>query len=130
MTKGKALFGVIFSLFILEVIAQLATGSLNPIEVFRGDKLLLKILVGFLGLWSVGQVLMFVLVATIGGDARCPSARCGGRPLIKFAPALGGVVGCIFCGRQFHGDCFRAGGGRLAEGCKQPPCRSARSFDI
>ena len=122
--KGQMITGLIFNVVILLVIAKLATGSLNPFEVFRGESLFLKILVGFF---------MFAIVASLLGlayQAMLSDVRCGkcGHPLMEFASAYGQPFRCRFCGKWFHKLCVQEDGGSMLEGCKQPDCPSGRTM--
>ncbi len=122
MKKGQIIVGMIFYITIILVISKLATGSLNPIEVFRGDSLFLKLIIGILltmlVLGPLGLIYRQVLK-----ERNC--AKCG-KSLVDFAGPFGNPLRCNFCGRMYHSKCFKAGDGSIFEGCKQPGCSSYR----
>lgn len=123
MKRVQLISGLIFNTIIMLVIAKLSTGSLNPFEVFSGDSVFLKILMGFLMVVMGLNLLTLALVGRLK-DKRCAGTGCG-KPLVEFAGALGGPLRCRFCGRWFHSRCFKANGGSTMEGCRQPGCSSA-----
>jgi len=108
---------------IILVISQLGTGSLNPIEVFRGDNVLLKILVGFFLVLLAFTALLLVMMGQMGNE-RC--AKCGNL-LLQFAPVYGAPVKCRHCNRWYHTMCIKADGGSVFTGCRQPHCPSGHT---
>lgn len=125
--RAQLIGGLIFNTIIILVIAKLSTGSLNPFAVFGGDSLFLKILVGFFMVTMAGSALGLALTSSLK-DKQCARAGCG-RPLIAFSDALGAPLRCRFCQRWFHSKCFKADGGGVIEGCRQPGCPSAPAQD-
>ncbi len=119
--KGQIISGMVMYTIIILVISKLATNSLNPVEVFKGESLLLKIVVGFL------LALMLLSVVAILFQKGLEDQRCAkdGLPLVAYAGAYGNPVRCNFCQRWFHGNCFKANGGTMLTGCKQEPCPTA-----
>ena len=125
--RWQIILGAITSVFLILVITNLATGSLNPIEVFRGDNLLLKIVVGFFCFALLVGTPMQLLSLQAFTDKRC--AKCG-LPLLDYAGSHGNPTRCNFCKRWFHANCFKMDGGSTFQGCKQPNCPSGRNqFD-
>ena len=128
--KGQIIAAMITNTIILLVISRLATGSLNPWEVFRGDSLLLKVVAGLLCFGLLASVWRLVLIAGPLSDVVCarvkPEPPCG-KNLLEFAAVFGNPMRCPICRRWFHMSCFRANGGTMLEGCKQPNCPSGRS---
>jgi len=120
--KFQIYFGMIFATTLILVISKLATNSLNPLEVFRGESLLLKIVVGFLCLPLLAGP-MNLYIRSRWEDKRCAGTSCG-RSLVEFAQALGAPVKCMHCARWYHKNCFATGGGTFMGGCKQPGCPS------
>jgi len=122
--RWQIIWGWIFTVGIILLIAKLATGSLNPFEVFQGKSVLLKIVMGIL----MGSLALNVLTMPFRSGLKnkiCASADCG-KPLLAFAGALGNPVKCNYCRRWYHKNCFKAGGGALMEGCKRPGCPTYR----
>lgn len=120
--KGQIISGMVMYAIVILVISKLATNSLNPLEVFKGDSLLLKIVVGFL------LALMLLSVVAILFQRGLEDQRCAkdGLPLVAYAGSHGNPVRCNFCTRWFHANCFKSNGGSVLTGCKQEPCPSAR----
>ena len=120
--KGQIISGMVMWSIVILVISKLATNSLNPLEVFKGESLLLKLVVGFL---------CFLMVLSFGAllfqrgleDQRCAK---DGLPLIAYAGSHGNPVRCNFCRRWYHTNCFKSSGGTVMTGCKQEPCPTAR----
>ena len=119
--KWQVIAGIVINVIIILVISQLATGSLNPIEVFKGEKTLFKIVVGFF-LFTI--LMAFIQLLIIHGLRDKTCAKCG-KSLTDFAGAYGNPVKCRFCNRWFHTMCLRSEGGSPFTGCKQPGCPSA-----
>jgi hypothetical protein len=113
--------GLVFSTVILLVVTNLATGSLNPVEVFRQDNLFLKIVAGFL-IFSMTMGVLKIIMNIVLGDKLCPSDSCGGKSLPRFEQAYGPATRCSHCGRWFHKKCLLSKGGGLLEGCKHTGC--------
>lgn len=122
--KGQIISGMITNVIILLVIAKLATGSLNPFEVFRGDSLFLKLVIGFF-CFSLAMSVLLLLFQKGVENQRCAK---DGLPLLEYAGSHGNPVRCNFCSRWYHGNCFQAGGGTVLGGCKQPHCPSGREY--
>ncbi len=121
--RGQIIAGMFFNAIVLLLIAKFATGSLNPMEAFRGNSLLLKLIIGFF-LLTLGMNVIALLFRKGLENERCAK---DGLALLEYAGSHGNPVRCNFCGRWFHGHCFRAEGGTALTGCKQSPCPSARS---
>ena len=124
--KWQIITGMVMYAGVILVISKLATNSLNPMEVFRGDSLLLKLVVGFLCL------LMVLSIGSILFQRGLENERCAkdGLPLVAYAGSHGNPVRCNFCSRWYHTNCFKANGGSVLTGCKQEPCSTARpAFD-
>jgi len=118
--KWQITLGLILWAVVILVIAQLATGSLNPFEVFKEESVLLKIVMGiFLGM--VGLSLIYLIFSRNLRNEICHATGCG-KPLLEFAGAYGNPIRCSFCRRYFHRNCFKEGGGTITQGCKQPGC--------
>lgn len=118
---GYVIGGIVMNAIIVLVIAYLGTGSLNPIEVFRGDSLLLKVLEGvFLFFFAAGFLHLLIIRAL--RDKVCN--KCG-KPLLAYADVSGKPLRCNYCGQWYHTHCLRADGGSALRGCKQPGCPSA-----
>ena len=131
MKKGQIISSMVLFTVILLVIARLETGSLNPVEIFRGDSLFLKIVAGFLILGLLQGVIQLRRLQGPLANLRCPSKHCDGKPLLEFAPVFGQPVRCVHCRRWFHHQCLKSNGGGLMEGCKQPGCSSYQGgFDM
>lgn len=123
--KWQTYFSLVVNITVILVISKLATNSLNPMEVFRGESLFLKIIVGFFS-FILFMSILFLLFRGRLEDKRCAGEDCG-RSLLDFAGPLGGPVRCNYCGRWFHKNCFTRGGGSVLTGCKQPGCETART---
>jgi hypothetical protein len=123
--RGQLITGMVMNVIIMLVISQLATGALNPLEVFRGDSLFLKIVIGF---FSLALVMSVVTLFFQGGLSNETCAKCG-LPLLAYAGSHGNPTRCNFCKRWYHTNCFKANGGSFLEGCKHPPCPSAQKYD-
>jgi hypothetical protein len=119
--KWQIYAGMIFQVGILLVISKLATDSLNPLEIFRGESLLLKIVAVVLLLIILMSMLNLLIAGGKMADQRC--ASCG-LPLLGGATLRGTPFKCGFCNRYYHRDCIRAAGGAMLKGCKQPGCPS------
>lgn len=120
--KSQIISGMIMNVIIILVIAKLATGSLNPVEVFSGEDLFLKVLVGFF-FFSLAMCVFLLLFRRGFANHRC---AMDGLPLLDYVGSHGNPVRCSYCGRWYHTRCFQAGGGSLMGGCKQPHCSSCR----
>ena len=131
MQKKQIIGGLITNTIIILVISKLATGSLNPWEVFRGNSLFLKIVVGFFCLSMLALLARWLMIIIIGSNEVCarvkPEPGCG-KLLMEFAPVLGDPVRCNFCQKWYHKMCFKAGGGTALGGCKQPHCSTGREY--
>ena len=123
--RAQLIGGIIFNTIITLVITKLAVGSLNPLDIFYGDSLFLKILVSFFMVITAFSFLGLIALGKLA-DQRCAGSGCG-RPLMAFADAMGTPVRCLVCGRWFHRRCLKAGGGSAITGCQQPGCPSART---
>jgi len=121
--KNQIIGGMISSAIIILVISQLSTGSLNPVEVFRNDNLLLKIVVGFL-LFSFAVSPILLLYQRGLQDKNC--AKCG-LSLIDYAGPRGNPALCSKCTRWFHEKCMKENGGDQFNGCNLPPCPSVET---
>ena len=124
--KGQIIAGMVMYAVVILVISKVTTNSLNPLEVFKGESLLLKIVVGFL------CALMLSSVVAILYQRGLEEQRCAkdGLPLVAYAGSHGNPVRCNFCSRWYHTNCFKANGGSVLTGCKQEPCPTARpAFD-
>jgi hypothetical protein len=120
--KWQMVMGWIFTIGIILLISQLSTGSLNPLEVFKGDSLFLKIVVGVL----LGLLALNLLTMPFRGSLKGKACLACGKSLLDFAGPLGNPMKCNFCGRWYHKNCFKAGGGTIWEGCKRPGCSTYR----
>lgn len=120
--KAQIISGMVMYGIVILVISKLATNSLNPLEVFKAESLLLKLVVGFLCL------LMLLSVAAILFQKGIENERCAkdGLPLVAYSGAHGNPVRCNFCRRWYHSNCFKSNGGSVLTGCKQEPCPTAR----
>lgn len=123
MKKGQVIGGMVMNTIFILVVTQLSTGSLNPIEVFRGDSLLLKILIGFLGGTLVLGLLSLIILGSLD-NVKCEKY---GHSLTKFAGVYGNPIRCIACGRWYHTLCIKPDGGTALGGCKQANCPSGRA---
>lgn len=121
MKKSQLIGSLIFNTILVLVISKLATDSLNPFEVFHGDKLWLKLLIGFI-MVTMAFGLLGLLVTRSLQDQDC--AGCS-KSLLAFQGAFGNPLKCMYCGRWFHTNCFKSKGGSAMEGCKHPGCPSA-----
>lgn len=126
--RWQIIMGLIFWVAVILIISQLATGSLNPFEVFKGESVFLKVVMGIcLGL--LGLSLVTLPFRRVVKGKVCAAPECG-KGLMEFAGPLGNPIKCNFCGRWYHSKCFRAAGGTLLEGCKQPGCATyQRAFE-
>jgi len=120
MRKAQIIVGLIIAVTVVLVISKLATGSLNPIEVFSGDSLLLKILVGFFLFMILMQVIS--LFWNPYKDKDC--VGCG-KDLTTFAFSHGQPMKCPVCKRLFHRRCYMEKADSLFSGCKREGCPSA-----
>ncbi len=124
--KWQIITGMVMYAVIILVISKLATNSLNPLEVFKGESLLLKIVVGFFCALILLSVVVILFQRGLE-DQRCAK---DGLPLVAYAGSHGNPVRCSFCSRWYHTNCFKANGGSVLTGCKQEPCPTARpAFD-
>jgi hypothetical protein len=120
MRKAQIIIGLIIAVSVVLVISKLATGSLNPMEVFSGDSLFLKILVGFF--------LFMILMQIIGlffnpyKDKNC--SGCG-NDLTTFVYSHGQPMKCPMCKRLYHRKCYMEKAEGLLSGCKRDGCPSA-----
>ena len=123
--KWQIYSGMVFQVAILLLISKLATESLNPLELFRGDSLLLKIVGGFLLFALFMSVLNLFMRRSGSGleDRRCAYPPCA-LPLLDAAGLRGAPVKCGHCGRYFHRGCLKAEGGSVLKGCQQDGCPS------
>ena len=120
--KWQIYFGMIVQVTILLTISKLATDSLNPLEVFRGESLLLKIVAGFFIFALLLSVLNLIMRSRSGvEDRRC--TLCG-LPLFAAAGFRGAPIKCGFCERWYHRTCLKAEGGAMLRGCRQEGCPS------
>ncbi|MCX5673869.1 MAG: hypothetical protein NTX87_02575 [Planctomycetota bacterium] len=122
MKKSQVITAIITNVVIVLVISKLATDSLNPIEVFEGDRLWLKILVGF---FLLVIFLSFASLLFAKGLQGVNCHKCG-LPLLEYQSSHGNPVRCRLCGRWYHALCIKADGGSMMEGCKQSGCASER----
>ncbi|HLB54196.1 MAG TPA: hypothetical protein VJK71_03755 [Gemmatimonadales bacterium] len=124
MKRAQIIIGLVMGTVIILVITNLSTGTMNPFEVFRGENLLLKILVGFF-LAVIGLNLLNLLFGqNIYKDKVC---AVDGKGLMEFASVYGPPMKCVYCKRYFHKKCFQANGGTMRGGCRKEPCPSAFS---
>jgi hypothetical protein len=121
--KGQIIAGLISNTIFILVISKLATGSLNPIEIFKGDSILLKIFVGFLLFGFFAGIISLLFIGNLR-DKVCPIC---GLPLMDYIGSHGKPVRCNYCQKWYHSLCFKKDGGSVFEGCKQPHCRSGSS---
>jgi len=125
LKKSQVIAGIIINTILILVISKLATGSLNPFEIFRGDSILLMIVVGFLMFMIVMTLLSALWARVVIGDRRC--AACN-NPLLSFAFSHGPPARCLRCGQWYHTNCLKACGGSVF-GCKQPHCPSGQAIE-
>jgi hypothetical protein len=123
MKKSQLVSALIFNTIILLVISKLATKSLNPVEIFRGDSIFLKIVAGFLCMTLLSSLIGFVFAGSFG-DKSC--GKCG-KNLVQYAGALGKPMLCNYCKRWFHELCIKQEGGSTFGGCKQSDCVSGQN---
>ena len=119
--KAHLIAAIIINTVIVLVITHLATGSLNPLEAFKGDSLLLKIVVGFF-MFAVVMCFVNILFAQSLAGVKC--GKCG-LPLLDYVSSHGKPLKCRLCSRYYHTLCVRADGGGAIQGCKQAGCPSA-----
>ena len=126
MRRTQTIISLIVGTVIILVITNLSTDTMNPFEVFRGQNLLLKIVIGFFLLVMGLNLLNLLFGGSIYRGQVCASRECG-KGLMEFASALGPPLRCLYCKRLFHKKCFQANGGTLRGGCRMEPCPSAIS---
>ncbi|HLG06159.1 MAG TPA: hypothetical protein VI383_08420 [Gemmatimonadales bacterium] len=126
MKKAQSVMSLIVGLVIILVITNLSTDTMNPFEVFRGQNLLLKIVIGFFLAVMGLNILNLLFGGKIYEGEVCAGRECG-KGLMAFAAVLGPPIRCMYCKRLFHKKCFQANGGTLRGGCRMEPCPSAIS---
>src|SRR3990172_4994623 len=100
MRRGQTIFSLIIGTTIILVITNLSTGTVNPLEVFRGENLLLKIVIGFFLLLMGLNVLNLLFGHRIYAGQVCAREECG-KGLMEFASALGPPLRCMYCKRLY-----------------------------
>ena len=73
---GQIVAGMIVNIIITLVISHLATSSLNPVEVYRGDSLLLKLVMGFLNFVLLMSLISVAWIPVVGRQI-CMAPGCG-----------------------------------------------------
>ena len=124
MRKTQSIISLIVGAVIILVITNLATDTMNPFEVFRGDKLLLKIVVGFFLAVMGLNLLNLLFGGSIYRGQVCARDGCG-KGLMEYAAVLGPPLRCMYCKRLYHKKCYQSNGGTLSGGCRMEPCPSA-----